>query len=967
MPAKKATASSAEPKKAPAKARKKAPAAKRAAKKKAAATVGPDDATATEGADPAQTPSPPSPPRPPRPPRPERPVGLAQRLATMDDEALCRLLRARPDALHPPRARSFERLASALGSPHSILAALRDADQLLVGITVALMYVGGAPSPGDLLAVLPEDLPLDVLEATLDGLEDLALLQRTADRRVHPVSGLAQVVQMPKGFGPPVRNLLSTLQNGHLLFLYDRIVTELGVERTLLRTAPKQVLIDGLVGLLTDPDRVVALVGAGPPGTDDLVARLAARGPSIEIRDLPPMRVDLPHRGMLDPRWWCVEHGLVIMASWGLGMMPREVAAAIRGGRPLDTVRWTAPDVHTEALPEHHSLGEVAGHAAASLLERVGRLVGDLEHEPLPALKTGGVGARALKPLGKALGIDEQEAAFLVDLAGSAGLLTPIRMLDPALDELSPAERKRRLRHYATSEIAVIVPTEQFDRWRRLSPAARWTHLVDAWFTTRRWIELAGRRDAEDKLIPAFDMTARHGDGPTMRRAVLDALLQLPRGERPTDDSFIERLEWQQSMVWSQAPAGLVDTARCIGESLQVLGLAVSGALSPLGAVFAESLGDAPDAATLADRRRALIDVAAGVLPALTSRFTLQADLTAMAAGPLAPEVISGLTALADVESRGAASVFRFTEASLRSAFDAGRSAEDILAFLEEHADRGVPQPLRYLVTDTERRHGSMRVGAAKSYVRSEDPAAMAELVKARKVAKLELRLLAPTVAVCDQPIAKVLTALRAAGFLPAQEDADGALVTTRPSMALRQPTRPGMAVPRAMAYVGADGYGRDDLDELDHLGGLDDVDDLGELVDLRDLDRVGGPGPNARDAAAPGGAGDAVTTSTRPADELVELAAIGAAFSDRLRTEDPHDLEQVVATLREEAAARPSPVERAAPGAHQPGRVPPDVIGRLSSVFNEVEVVDARELREQDEALQDAREWLERQQRRGR
>src|SRR3954471_11172255 len=82
-------------------------------------------------------------PAPPRPPRPDRPVPLAARLAAMDDEALRRLLRTRPDALPPPRARSFERLASALGSPHSILAALADADQLLIGVTVALLYVGG--------------------------------------------------------------------------------------------------------------------------------------------------------------------------------------------------------------------------------------------------------------------------------------------------------------------------------------------------------------------------------------------------------------------------------------------------------------------------------------------------------------------------------------------------------------------------------------------------------------------------------------------------------------------------------------------------------------------------------------------------------------------------------------------------------------------------------------------------------
>jgi hypothetical protein len=866
-------------------------------------------------------------------------VALGARLAAMDDASLTRLLRARPDALLPPRARSFERLASTLGSPHSILAALADADQLLVGVTVALGYLGGAPTVAELSAILPEDLPPELLDATLDRLDALALLQRTADGRVHPVSGLAQVVQMPTGFGPPLRNLLATLQLGHLRVVYERIVADLEIEHRLHPSSAKQVLVDGIVDLLSDPDRVVALVHAGPEGTAELVRRVAARGPAMEIRELPPMRLDAPYASRQDPRWWCIEHGLLVMASWGLAMMPREVTAAIRGGRPLASVRWVAPEVHTAPLPESHSLGEVAGHAAASLLERVGRVVGDLEHTPMPALKTGGVGARTLKPLAKSLGIEEHEAAFLVDLATAAGLVAPIRVLDPALDELSPAERKRRMRHYTMSEITVIVQTDGFDRWKRLAPAARWTHLVDAWLTSRRWIELAGRRDAEDKFVPAIDMTPRDGDAPTIRRAVLAALLQLPVGERPTDRTFTERLEWQQSMVWSKAPAGVIDTASLVVEALQTLGLAVSGARSPLGSVFAESIvvdGGPPDPA---ERRRALVDAAAGVLPALTSQFTLQADLTAMAAGPLAPEVISGLTALAEVESRGAASVFRFTEASLRSAFDTGRSAEDILGFLEAHADRGVPQPLRYLVTDTERRHGSMRVGTAKSYVRSDDAAVMAELVKTRKLAKLGLRLLAPTVAVCDQPIAKVLAAVRAAGFLPAQEDADGALVRLRTPTQSVQVTRTGAVVPRARPT-----FGDDELDDLDT--------DLDRDLDVdRDPDNAVGPDDDAEPSAA-----------RAPVDEITELEVLGAAFGDRVVGDAPADLDEVVASLRAGVAARP---ESAGPRPRG-GRFADEVLDRLGRVFDDVELVDEPARREHDRALQEAFDWLERQQRRG-
>ena len=67
---------------------------------------------------------------------------------------------------------------------------------------------------------------------------------------------------------------------------------------------------------------------------------------------------------------------------------------------------------------------------------------------------------------------------------------------------------------------------------------------------------------------------------------------------------------------------------------------------------------------------RALLagDDAAGVLdpllPAEVDHILLQADLTAVAPGPLETEVARRLHLLADVESRGGATVYRFTPGS---------------------------------------------------------------------------------------------------------------------------------------------------------------------------------------------------------------------------------------------------------------------------------------------------------------
>jgi predicted DNA-binding transcriptional regulator YafY len=68
----------------------------------------------------------------------------------------------------------------------------------------------------------------------------------------------------------------------------------------------------------------------------------------------------------------------------------------------------------------------------------------------------------------------------------------------------------------------------------------------------------------------------------------------------------------------------------------------------------------------------------------------------------------------------------------------------------------------------------------AQSFVRCEDPALLAQAVVSPAAEQLEMRLLAPTVAVSQAPISEVLAALRDAGFAPAAEDSTGAVVDIR-------------------------------------------------------------------------------------------------------------------------------------------------------------------------------------------
>ncbi|TQK20180.1 XPB/Ssl2-like helicase family protein [Microbacterium sp. SLBN-154] len=113
-------------------------------------------------------------------------------------------------------------------------------------------------------------------------------------------------------------------------------------------------------------------------------------------------------------------------------------------------------------------------------------------------------------------------------------------------------------------------------------------------------------------------------------------------------------------------------------------------------------------------------------LPAEIDRVYLQADLTAIAPGPLAPRLELRLRRLAARESRAQASTYRFTAESLTAGLTEGETAESIREFLTALSLTGLPQPLGYLIDSTAARHGLIRVrtdaATQRTMVESGDP-----------------------------------------------------------------------------------------------------------------------------------------------------------------------------------------------------------------------------------------------------
>ena len=181
----------------------------------------------------------------------------------------------------------------------------------------------------------------------------------------------------------------------------------------------------------------------------------------------------------------------------------------------------------------------------------------------------------------------------------------------------------------------------------------------------------------------------------------------------------------------------------------------------------------------------------APLLPEPIDHVLLQADLTAVAPGPLEQDLARHLALVADIESRGGATTYRFTEASVRRAFDSGWSVAEVHAFLGSSSRTPVPQALSYLVDDVSRRFGTIRVGAAESFLRSDDEAALTELVHHPKASLLRLRRIAPTVVVSDVPLDVLLPRLRELGSAPVVEAPDGTVrLARKESLRARSPRR---------------------------------------------------------------------------------------------------------------------------------------------------------------------------------
>ncbi|PVG84626.1 hypothetical protein DDE18_03220 [Nocardioides gansuensis] len=467
-----------------------------------------------------------------------------------------------------------------------------------------------------------------------------------------------------------------------------------------------------------------------------------------------------------------IAHRLLLPRESGTLLLPGEVGLALRGGRTTREPQDVVPELATTSRPVELVERTAAG-AAFEFVRRVELVLDHWGLAPPAVLRGGGLGVRDLRLLARELHVDEPAAGLIVEVASAAGLLA----------EGVDAEGD-----------ACWLPTDTFDVWAGQATAERWASVARAWLDSTRLTSLIGTRDAQGRAWNALAPDLSGVLAPEARRMALEALATLSPGEALATGtgtpSLVARVVWQRP----RRPGFRADLVAAAVDEAAALGLTGAGALSEAGrALLAGDVGAA--AAAIGPH-----------LPSPVDHVLLQADLTAVAPGPLETEVARSLHLVADVESRGGATVYRFTPGSVRRAFDAGWSAAEVHEFVTSVSRTPVPQPLSYLVDDVSRTFGTVRVGHAEAFLRADDEAALTELLHHPKAASLGLRRIAPTVLVSTTPVDLLLPRLRELGAAPVVEAADGTVrVARRDLLRARRPRErrtPAAAAAREEATV---------------------------------------------------------------------------------------------------------------------------------------------------------------------
>jgi len=597
------------------------------------------------------------------------------------------------------------------------------------------------PAPSDLTSLAARASTRASVQRALDGID----------------RGHLQVLEALVASGDPVDLAMSAELLGTSARSLDGFVQELWDRALLWRSGDGQHVVRAVSEVLGPHpagigQAMAELPGSTPSwsGSAEALDQVIASAPAgaRNILDMltwgPPIGTLSPGGPMAAAGTWLLSHQLLSPLSSEHVALPREVALRLRGGKLHRETALAAPKL-TVTTHEQPSVDDAAGGQASELLGLVDELATDWGPRPPRVLRAGGLSVRDFKRLASILNVDSAHAAFVVETAYTAGLLADDGSLEP-----------------------VWAPTPGYDDWQQKPSAHRWVRLSQDWLISGRAPHLVSTVPAGGgSPINALSAEVVYPPMRQLRGDVLKELAALPEGQAPDLDTLADRICWRRPLRRAEIIEAV--TAAVLREA-EWLGITGRGALSTAGRLLLETKAD-PIAAEEAINTH---------IPSPVEHVLLQADLTAVAPGRLEGSLAQFMRLVADVESRGGATVYRFSPQSVRRGLDAGWSSAQVLTALQDASRTPVPQPLEYLVGDVARRHGQTRVGTVSAYIRSDDTTVLDTMLADRGLAALQLRRVAPTVVVSQAHTLVVLEMLRENGFAPVAETTDGGVQIPR-------------------------------------------------------------------------------------------------------------------------------------------------------------------------------------------
>jgi len=270
---------------------------------------------------------------------------------------------------------------------------------------------------------------------------------------------------------------------------------------------------------------------------------------------------------------------------------------------------------------------------------------------PLTALRSGGIATKDVDQLAKFLAIPINEACLLIEVLYHAGLIA------------------------LTTSLQWEVTTK-YVAWRNKSKESQWVALMQA------WLDLPLLGSEGNKPLSGT------GESPTVGVMRWQTLRTLQWWNENTDASATKN--WK---LFAKALDHFYPRRR--GSRREEVAKVTLREAEWVGIAHGEILSEAGSGITADNAPAAGSSLK---LPTEVTEFLIQGDLTVIAAGPLPLDVGEKLHAIADIESRGAASVYRFSADTIDRGMQSGWKSQDFTDFFGQWVKGAIPQPLTYLI-----------------------------------------------------------------------------------------------------------------------------------------------------------------------------------------------------------------------------------------------------------------------------